>query len=212
MVKEAVAGAIDIVQIALRGLGGDLGDSGPHGEGDPSYKRYFEPGYLKVVGGVFQSILAALGAPNTQAIRDCISTVKMQFIYGDYIGSPTNSCAKGTVMAYCSFHDDKNGVTRSVICFASCFSIFFERTSLWHISRMSRHRRSPISKHISMILPVEKDFPRSIPELQLYFMNVFIGGILLAVCLVIKLSQMLRFKDLELKSSQERTDFLRNQV
>lgn len=159
MIKEAVAGAIDIVQIALRGLGGDLGDSGPHGEDDPSYKRYFDPGYLKVVGGVYQSILAALGAPNTQAIRDCISAVKMQFIYGDYIGSPTNSCAKGTVMAYYGFYGDKNGVTRSVICFCKLFfDTFRTHKPLAQLPNVPSPKKSNLKAYVDDISSRER-FP-----------------------------------------------------
>lgn len=120
--RRAFIGVMDLLTVTMKVLGGNPWDKNPPGVTDPSFLRYFSPGDLNTFGAVLQTMLAVLGAPNTDAVRQCIEATKLQLIYGDWKGGGCRCTDDSSgVYAYYNAYTDNSGNIRSYLSFCPRF-------------------------------------------------------------------------------------------
>lgn len=120
--RRAFLGVIDLLAVTMKILGGNPWDNAPPGLTDPSFLRYFNPEDLNTFGAVLQTLMAVLGAPNTDAIRQCVEATKLQLIYGDGKGGGRRCIDDNSgVYAYYNAYTDDGGIVRSYLSFCPRF-------------------------------------------------------------------------------------------
>lgn len=92
-ITRSILEILDILSTALAELSKEVSKPSPD---HPSFVRYFNANGrdLRIVLGVFERLLAVLGAPKYESLRQCIGTSKLRFYFHD--NAPGNPPAKCT--------------------------------------------------------------------------------------------------------------------
>lgn len=120
--RRAFLGIIDLLAVTMKVIGGNPWDKEPPGITDASFLRYFNAEDLNTFGAILQRLMAVLGAPNTDAIRQCIEATKLQLVYGDGKGGGRRCIDDDSgVYAYYNAYMDGSGTIRSYLSFCPRF-------------------------------------------------------------------------------------------